>query len=257
MFMQDVPFLAIRLYTIVRFDVINYSLVFFTSKNILVICLLFYKIGVLLNKRCSPDKEKQEDNIQEFTADFQEMLKGNKKGIVIKTADGLMILRNNGENIEASELKRRSLTSLNSNNNSNNNSRRGIGNDYNNSRRAIGNDYTNMVQPAVSVNDSDIATDPPSVQPYTIPNPVPEVFPSSESINKGQPDSLRLKDDPTGQGSLRSTSSKGNHSIGSERSKTSQGQDSVASSNNKNISSIASSESKGYNSMKSNKSSQP
>lgn len=47
MFMQDIPFLVVRTYTIAALDLINYSIIFFTAKNTLVILLLFYRIIVL------------------------------------------------------------------------------------------------------------------------------------------------------------------------------------------------------------------
>ncbi|KAK7465100.1 hypothetical protein BaRGS_00037721 [Batillaria attramentaria] len=54
LFMQDGPFLALRLYCMVTYDLITYSLVFFTAKNTLVILLLLYKITILLSKRFCP-----------------------------------------------------------------------------------------------------------------------------------------------------------------------------------------------------------
>ncbi|GFR93909.1 transmembrane protein [Elysia marginata] len=65
MVMQDVPFLVLRLYTIITYNLINYSLIFFTSKNVLVISLLFYKIAVLLQMRYCPEKNKEKDEDDE------------------------------------------------------------------------------------------------------------------------------------------------------------------------------------------------
>ncbi|GFO02299.1 transmembrane protein [Plakobranchus ocellatus] len=62
MAMQDVPFLTLRLYTIIKYNLINYSLIFFTSKNVLVISLLFYKIAVILQKRYCPEYVDEEDS---------------------------------------------------------------------------------------------------------------------------------------------------------------------------------------------------
>ncbi|KAK7465102.1 hypothetical protein BaRGS_00037723 [Batillaria attramentaria] len=54
LFMQDGPFLALRLYCMVTYELINHSIVFFTAKNTLVILLLLYKITILLSKRFCP-----------------------------------------------------------------------------------------------------------------------------------------------------------------------------------------------------------
>ena len=60
--MQDGPFLAVRLYTMITYNIITYSLVFFTAKNVLVILLLAYKILLLLNKICCPKKLEDDDD---------------------------------------------------------------------------------------------------------------------------------------------------------------------------------------------------
>ncbi|KAL5018642.1 hypothetical protein ScPMuIL_004364 [Solemya velum] len=46
-FLQDGPFLVIRLYVIARFSVVTYSLAFFVVKNILVILVLCYRTLIL------------------------------------------------------------------------------------------------------------------------------------------------------------------------------------------------------------------
>ena len=67
MAMQDVPFLVLRLYTIITYNLIDYSLIFFTSKNVLVISLLFYKVAVILQLRYCPHWEgvKKDDDIDD------------------------------------------------------------------------------------------------------------------------------------------------------------------------------------------------
>ncbi|KAK6170128.1 hypothetical protein SNE40_018597 [Patella caerulea] len=55
LFMQDGPFLVMRLYTIVEFNLVNYSLIFFTTKNVLVILLLLYRLFVKCSDKCCPD----------------------------------------------------------------------------------------------------------------------------------------------------------------------------------------------------------
>nr|KAG5687471.1 hypothetical protein BaRGS_030476 [Batillaria attramentaria] len=63
LFMQDGPFLALRLYCMVTYDLITYSLVFFTAKNTLVILLLLYKITILLSKRFCPARREDEEHV--------------------------------------------------------------------------------------------------------------------------------------------------------------------------------------------------
>lgn len=57
MVMQDLPFAIMRLYTIIKFDYINYSLIFFTSKNLIIIMLLLYKVAALCKNRYQRDHE--------------------------------------------------------------------------------------------------------------------------------------------------------------------------------------------------------
>jgi hypothetical protein len=52
--MQDGPFLSVHLYTAISYQVVTYSLVFFTAKNILVILLLRYKIFLYMSKLHCP-----------------------------------------------------------------------------------------------------------------------------------------------------------------------------------------------------------
>ncbi len=46
-FCQDGPFLAVRLYSLAKYHIKSYTTIFFTSKNILVILLQFYRMVVL------------------------------------------------------------------------------------------------------------------------------------------------------------------------------------------------------------------
>lgn len=62
MFMQDVPFAIMRLYTIIRFSHVDYSLIFFTSKNLLIIVLLLYKVATLCRKHHCPDPTEDNDD---------------------------------------------------------------------------------------------------------------------------------------------------------------------------------------------------
>ncbi len=46
-FFQDGPFLAVRMYALVAYRIVSYNILFFTSKNTLVILLQFYRLIVL------------------------------------------------------------------------------------------------------------------------------------------------------------------------------------------------------------------
>ncbi len=63
--MQDGPFLALRMYCLVQFRLITYSVVFFTFKNILVILLLMYKLIILCgNNYCRKDGVHDKEQIK-------------------------------------------------------------------------------------------------------------------------------------------------------------------------------------------------
>nr|KAG5703837.1 hypothetical protein BaRGS_031471 [Batillaria attramentaria] len=82
---MDGPFLALRLYCMVTYDLITYSLVFFTAKNTLVILLLLYKITILLSKRFCPAR------LDEF-----EHVLGGEKDRKTRTTDKKKDARLNG-----------------------------------------------------------------------------------------------------------------------------------------------------------------
>lgn len=46
-FLQDLPFLVVRLYVIFKVQVITYSLIFFVLKNIVSLMLLFYRLFII------------------------------------------------------------------------------------------------------------------------------------------------------------------------------------------------------------------
>ena len=46
-FMQDFPFLAVRLWVMIKYKTFNYSLLFFSFKNALVICVQLYRLCVV------------------------------------------------------------------------------------------------------------------------------------------------------------------------------------------------------------------
>ncbi|XP_059177766.1 transmembrane protein 26-like [Physella acuta] len=60
--MQDLPFLIVRVYTMVTFSLTGYSLIFFSSKNVMIIGLLFYKVAILCQKRYCPNPDEEDDD---------------------------------------------------------------------------------------------------------------------------------------------------------------------------------------------------
>ncbi|CAG5122373.1 unnamed protein product [Candidula unifasciata] len=69
MAMQDLPFAIMRLYTIIKFSYINYSLIFFTSKNLIIIMLLLYKvIAVCKNQYRQHAEDHAGDTVKRKTA---------------------------------------------------------------------------------------------------------------------------------------------------------------------------------------------
>lgn len=58
--LQDGPFLCLRLYLMIEYSLVTYSLVFFVLKNIVTLILLFYRLGVLcINLPCCYEEEKK------------------------------------------------------------------------------------------------------------------------------------------------------------------------------------------------------
>ncbi|XP_012943636.1 transmembrane protein 26 [Aplysia californica] len=72
--MQDGPFLCVRLYTLLQHDLITYSIIFFTCKNVLVILLLLYRLIVVILKRM--EEKNDEENSKVDTAEFGERQDG-------------------------------------------------------------------------------------------------------------------------------------------------------------------------------------
>ncbi|XP_064606823.1 transmembrane protein 26-like [Liolophura sinensis] len=62
LFIMDGPFLAIRLYVLFALNVHSYNILFFTSKNLLMVLLLFYRFLVIIND-IRKRKHKSDDEI--------------------------------------------------------------------------------------------------------------------------------------------------------------------------------------------------
>ncbi|CAH1803075.1 unnamed protein product [Owenia fusiformis] len=63
-FMQEIPFMVCRLYVLVYHNLINYTIIFFTIKNILVNILQFYRLVVIISVHCeSNDTDANDDDL--------------------------------------------------------------------------------------------------------------------------------------------------------------------------------------------------
>lgn len=56
MFLQDIPFLAVRLYVGIHLEVFTFDLLFFTMKNILVIVLQLYRLVVVIGSNANSEQ---------------------------------------------------------------------------------------------------------------------------------------------------------------------------------------------------------
>jgi len=66
LFMQDMPFLAMRMYVIIERKVINHMLLFFTLKNFIMFCLEIYRILVI-----ALEEEPEDDDSEEGSVDIE------------------------------------------------------------------------------------------------------------------------------------------------------------------------------------------
>lgn len=61
--MQDIPFLIVRVYIMINCSIVDYSLIFFTSKNAMIISLLIYKLLILCGSYYLSDEEDEYDEV--------------------------------------------------------------------------------------------------------------------------------------------------------------------------------------------------
>jgi len=57
LFLQDIPFFSFRAVLIFHYHILSYSMVFFTSKNGLIIILQWYRITVILAATISQERK--------------------------------------------------------------------------------------------------------------------------------------------------------------------------------------------------------
>ncbi|XP_023932054.1 transmembrane protein 26-like [Lingula anatina] len=76
--LQDGPFLTVRLFSIIKYSIFNYNIIFFTTKNVLVLLLQFYRLAVVLIETKKAQKE-EEKRTAEVTHELIQKLHGKKK----------------------------------------------------------------------------------------------------------------------------------------------------------------------------------
>ncbi|KAL3876267.1 hypothetical protein ACJMK2_034134 [Sinanodonta woodiana] len=99
--LQDGPFLTIRVYTIATYKLLNYSIVFFTAKNALLVAILMYRMTVICRDReesiTKTDTEKallddsdlrRKERIQMSKSMESVRFNGNDKGLFVIPAKG-------------------------------------------------------------------------------------------------------------------------------------------------------------------------
>lgn len=59
---QDGPYAATRIYTLLTYDLLTYSIIFFICKNLLVISLVFYRLAIICVERCIDDDDDEDDD---------------------------------------------------------------------------------------------------------------------------------------------------------------------------------------------------
>ncbi|KAK3586039.1 hypothetical protein CHS0354_033166 [Potamilus streckersoni] len=89
--LQDGPFLTIRVYTITTHKLLNYSIVFFTAKNALLVAILVYRMTVI----CRDGDESTNKNDTEKALLHDSDLMSNER---IHMPQSMGSVRNNGNN---------------------------------------------------------------------------------------------------------------------------------------------------------------
>ena len=75
-FMQDGPFLTVRLLVTIKYKILNYSLLFFTCKNVLVIVLQLYRLFIVL---CNAEDDKEDTQLRLYTYTGKEQARKTPK----------------------------------------------------------------------------------------------------------------------------------------------------------------------------------
>jgi hypothetical protein len=82
---QDGPYAAVRIYAVVRYNLITYSILYFICKNLLVVVLVLYRLFVIcihkhFNNDDDDDKSKKESNKTDKNANGSIQAKGLEDG---------------------------------------------------------------------------------------------------------------------------------------------------------------------------------
>ncbi len=84
--MQDGPFLTIRMYIIVNYKSLNYTILFYTCKNFLVICLQIYRLVIVgINAKSQGKDEEDQTTSPKVNRDYKNK-SGSKKGAFNRNA---------------------------------------------------------------------------------------------------------------------------------------------------------------------------
>ncbi|RUS69567.1 hypothetical protein EGW08_022672 [Elysia chlorotica] len=92
-FMQDGPYLAVRLYVVIELDILDSTIVFFICKNAIVVCLLFYRLIVVGLRLSEDNDDDSDDGMDLFFKDYvvSALARGGhspEKKVRLSTADG-------------------------------------------------------------------------------------------------------------------------------------------------------------------------
>lgn len=77
-FLQDLPFFIVRMVSMIHFKLVNYTMVFFVSKNVLVLMLQFYRLVILHCENDDDDRVECAKNENSFVT-----LKGSNKTLQV------------------------------------------------------------------------------------------------------------------------------------------------------------------------------
>jgi hypothetical protein len=87
--LMDGPFLAVRVYALVRYQLITFGILFFVCKNSLMISLLFYRIVVVCHKLYIDDEEKGKIDIDFRKSNRVAVMQNSGRKSIIKKDSNL------------------------------------------------------------------------------------------------------------------------------------------------------------------------
>lgn len=87
---QDGPYLTVRMYTMVAFQLLTYSIIFFTAKNALLVMLLVYRLCVL----CCDKKKPKSVSSSPAASKHSLSLAGSRQSLGSKTGNFIVMANN-------------------------------------------------------------------------------------------------------------------------------------------------------------------